>query len=124
VRRQEKELDRLARQLIVEIRDRNTCQRCGATAAKSKIDWSHVLTRAAKAVRWSEFNSKALCAGCHMWWGSHPIEAADWWRAKFPERALALQEWRHQRRRPRIDRGLIRLYLLQKIAAASFGGPQ
>ena len=52
VRRQEKELDRLARQLIVEIRDKNTCQRCGATAANSQIQWSHIVTRAAKSIRW------------------------------------------------------------------------
>jgi 5-methylcytosine-specific restriction endonuclease McrA len=118
-RRLERELDALTRRLVVELRDRNTCQRCGATAQTHKIDWSHVVTRGAKSVRWVEWNSKALCAGCHRWWASHPIEAADWWRAKWPERYVSLMAWRHDRKHPKINRTLIRLYLLQEVSSVA-----
>lgn len=114
-RQQEKELDGLCRRLVVEVRDRNVCQRCGARAESSQMHWSHVVTRGAKSIRWTEWNSKAMCAGCHMWWGSHPVDAGAWWRAKFPERAALLDAWRQQRRRPKVDRQLIRLYLLQQL---------
>lgn len=116
VRRVEAVLDRLCRYLVVELRDRNTCQRCGATALTHKIDWSHVVTRGAKSIRWTEWNSKALCAGCHRWWGSHPLEASTWFREKFPERVILMEAWRQQRSRPKIDRGLVRLYLEAEIA--------
>jgi hypothetical protein len=119
----ERELDALCRRLVVELRDRNTCQRCGKRAEQSKIDWSHVVTRGAKSIRWSEFNSKALCAGCHQWWGSHPLEAGRWLEEKWPQRALALAVWRHEKRRPKIDRGLIRLHLLQRIRELEGGVP-
>ena len=115
LKRIEKHLDALCRRLVVEIRDRNTCQRCGATAARSKIDWSHVVTRGAKTARWAPWNSKALCAGCHQWWGSHPKQAWEWFEGRFPERALNVRAWEHERRRPKIDHQLIRLFLESEL---------
>lgn len=114
----EKELSRLCRILVVEIRDGNRCQRCGAEAERSKIDWSHVVTRGAKSIKWTEWNSKALCAGCHQWWGGHPIEASEWWREKYPEREIQRLAWKQQRKKQPIQHELIRLYLIQKIQEA------
>lgn len=116
-KRIEKDLDQLARELIVVIRDRNTCQRCGATAERSKIDWSHVVTRAAKSIRWVEWNSKALCAGCHKWWGSHPVDAGLWWTSKFPDRAILYGSWRRERRH-KVNYELTRHYLIQALDQA------
>jgi hypothetical protein len=83
----EKECDKLCRYLIVELRDKNTCQRCGKKKEDGwKIDWSHVITRRTKSLRWHEFGSKALCGGCHLWWGMKPEESRVWFAEKFPER--------------------------------------
>lgn len=118
--RLERTLNDLCRRLVVEIRDRNRCQRCPNRIENAQIHWAHVESRQAKSIQWVEWNSLALCAGCHFWFDAHkgtvlrPSEAMIWWREKFPERALALDAWRQQRR-PKVDRQLIRLYLEQQL---------
>ena len=114
-RKLEKELDALCRRLVVEIRDKNTCQRCGKNAAQSKIDWSHVVSRAAKSARHVLWNSMALCAGCHRWWHRFPNAGVKWFNEKFPERVVLLESWQHERRRPKIDYQMTRLWLEQQI---------
>lgn len=91
-----RELDALARQKVVVERDGNTCVRCGKSAPEYKIDWSHVYSRANRAIRWNPDNSKALCFHCHKWWGENPLAAAAWFEAKYPDRALRLLEARNQ----------------------------
>lgn len=114
-RRMDKELDGLCRTWIVKLRDKDTCQRCKKTAAQSKIDWAHILSRAAKSARWAEWNSLALCAGCHQWWHRFPTEGVKWFAATFPERQIALEAWRHQRRHPKVDHMLLSKYFKQQI---------
>ena len=37
-------------------------------------------------------NVKTLCMYCHLrWWHKNPIEAYEWFTAKFPERDAALR---------------------------------
>lgn len=119
-RKIEHQLDDLCRKLVVERRDQNTCQRCGAPKSRSQIHWCHVITRGAKSIQWTEWNSLALCAGCHFWFdGEHRKHAREgWWAGEWPDRALALQAWRQQRRRPKLDYALIRMYLMQQLSGA------
>lgn len=111
----EKACDKLARHLIVVLRDKNTCQRCGNKGDDGfKIDWSHVHTRRIKSLRWSKENSKALCAGCHMWWAAYREQSRAWFIQKFPERWTALQaHLQHKHKAPDLD--LVRQYLEAEI---------
>lgn len=109
----------LCRKLVVEIRDRHTCQRCGRT--QGKIEWSHVITRNAPSLYCVPWNSLALCGPklyswtCHYWWHANSKESLAWWEEKFPERALLLQAWRHARPRRTPDRRLEAQWLDQEI---------
>lgn len=111
----EKACDKLARHLIVVLRDNNTCQRCGNRGDDGyKIDWSHVHTRRIKSLRWAWENSKALCAGCHMWWGAYREQSREWFINKYPERWMVLQAHLQQKRRAP-DLELIKLHLESEI---------
>lgn len=70
-------LNKLCRQLVVVIRDKDTCQRCGATYAQRQIQWAHVHNRTAKSIQWQPWASLALCAECHMWADSNRELAFD-----------------------------------------------
>lgn len=107
----DKELDALCRRLVVELRDNNTCQRCGAN---ERIQWAHIHTRRVKSLRWRAENSLALCAGCHLHWHHHPLEAVQEFCAKFPTRASLLHMVRSVPQK--INRDAIKLWLEQEIA--------
>lgn len=112
-------LTELCRKLVVEIRDRNTCQKCGAI--HRKLEWAHVHRRNAKSLIYVPWNSLALCGpriyswSCHHWFDSNKSVSLEWWKNKFPSRALALQSWMHNRNHRKVDREADRLYLEQKI---------
>lgn len=111
----ERELNHLCRRLVVELRDKSTCQRCGATAATHQIQWCHVLRRHWKSAQWTEWNSLALCSGCHVWFDGNR-KSWDWFAAKWPERALTIEAWEAQTKRKRVDLPLIKIYLEVEIA--------
>jgi hypothetical protein len=109
------------RKLVVELRDGNACVRCGRHGEGTRIEWSHVITRNAPSLIYKPWNSMALCGPrkyrwtCHYWFDSNKSESMKWWEQKYPERAVALLAWRHDRRRPKIDRGLELMALRQEI---------
>lgn len=87
------ELDAIAREQIVIVRDENTCQRCGKKdgeyhddGKKVVIQWSHVLSRVHYCIRWDPNNSKALCSKDHFWWENHKGEAYYWFSKNWPLR--------------------------------------
>ena len=109
-----KELDALARHLVVVLRDRNTCQRCGNRWPVKQIQWAHILNRQAKSIQWTPWASLALCSGCHMWFDADRTRGRAWWAEKFPERAQRLAIWRATRSRP-VSLGMEREWLRQEI---------
>jgi hypothetical protein len=113
----EKELEQLSKTIVLELRDKWTCQRCGRTRDQVQIQWSHVVTRAAKSIKFATWNLLALCGGngCHKWVDSHKTEAMAWWREKWPDRSIRLQAWMHERRRPPVSYDLIRFDLNDQI---------
>ena len=117
-----KECKWLCRRLVVELRDQNTCQRCGASSERSQIHWAHVKNRGAKSLVCAPWASLALCAGCHFWFDAHkgsitnPGDGMKWWIEKFPERAVRLSFWNHQRNRPKINYSIEKLWLEQELA--------
>lgn len=123
-RQLEKECDKLCRHLVVILRDKNTCQYCGKRGDDGwKIDWSHVITRRVKSLRHHEFNSKALCAYHHIWWGMKPEESRLWFAEKFPERWAFLNLARQQKSKAP-DLKLTKQYLLDAIRRAEGGSTE
>ncbi len=86
------ELDDLIK-AIIKIRDNFTCQKCGEKVEGSNCHGSHVVpVSAGNKLRWDEQNLKVLCYHHHInWWHKHPLEAAAWFEATFPERAAYLK---------------------------------
>jgi 5-methylcytosine-specific restriction endonuclease McrA len=102
-----KRLENLAKNRAKE-RDGYTCQKCGRKVEKSNAHGSHVIpVSASQALRFDLLNIKCLCFKCHIgWWHKNPLEAADWFKTKFPERWDYLQEHKHdikQWRRPELE---------------------
>ena len=99
-----KECDRLCRNLVVELRDKNTCQRCeggplvrkrhaGVSLCKQrKIDWAHVYNRQHTRLRHDPIASLALCSGCHLWFDGSRRKGWEWFRGAFQARAKRIDE--------------------------------
>lgn len=106
-----KELDALCREVVM-LRDRGRC--CWPDCSKTNVQWSHVHTRRVHSLRWRLENSLLLCAGHHLAWHGHPMEAATWFSQKYPERMKALTMMRQTKQKP--DLSAIKLYLLAEKA--------
>lgn len=93
-RRRIKVLDAACRRRVVENRDENSCQRCGAANGgwdseldrRIVIQWAHVQSREYHILRWEDINSLALCDRCHVWFDNHKVLSYDWFAKHWPER--------------------------------------
>lgn len=72
--------------LIAKERDGYKCLWCGRTKeAGWQIQASHIKGEGAYPnLSYNPRNIKALCAVCHRRWHSAPLEAAEWFKTKFP----------------------------------------
>jgi len=88
-----KKLDKLAREAVLK-RDKNICQKCGKHVEGQNAHISHVIPKSkGYALRWDLKNLKVLCFNCHInIWHKNPLEAWEWFKGKFPERAKYLEE--------------------------------
>jgi 5-methylcytosine-specific restriction endonuclease McrA len=93
VRKLKKKLMDLAKK-VVKQRDKNICQKCGKYVEGSNCHASHVIpVSAGHMLAFDPINMKILCFFCHLrWWHKNPLESADWFTAKFPERRAYLEE--------------------------------
>lgn len=87
------ELDTIAKTLA-KIRDNYTCQKCDKAVEGTNCHGSHVIpVSAGNKLRWDLNNIKTLCYHDHInVWHKNPLEAAEWFKAKFPERDEYLEE--------------------------------
>ena len=79
----------------VKERDNWTCQRCGKVVEGANCHASHILNVGAyKSLELDPSNMKVLCGmPCHLsWWHKNPLEAAEWFNKKFPDRFFYLKE--------------------------------
>jgi 5-methylcytosine-specific restriction endonuclease McrA len=78
---------------IVSARDGDICQKCGERVYGSNRQRSHVIpVSAGNKLAFDTINMKVLCMHCHLyWWHKNPLEASEWFEAKFPERHKYLQ---------------------------------
>ena len=79
---------------IVSIRDKDICQKCGKKVYGSNRQRSHVIpVSAGNKLAFDPMNIKILCFHDHMaWWHKNPLEAYEWFKTKFPERASYLEQ--------------------------------
>lgn len=86
-------LDKLSKD-VVRKRDGNICQHCGKWVEGSNRHVSHVVpVSGGHKLRWDPLNMKVLCYHCHLnYWHKHPMAAAEWFAAKYPERWAYLKE--------------------------------
>jgi len=66
--------------LLVRNRGWNRCCNCGSIR---NIDCAHIMSRRHVATRWHPKNAIALCRSCHMFFGEHGFDFADFCRDKF-----------------------------------------
>ena len=73
-------------------RDHSKCQKCGKVVTGRNAHMSHVKSKGAyPSLKYELLNVKTMCMRCHLyWWHKEPLDANDWFRSKFPERAEVL----------------------------------
>lgn len=59
-------------------RSKGKCEKCGTS--NYQLQTHHVYGRANRRLRWDLRNLCCLCAGCHFWAESHPLDFTDWFR--------------------------------------------
>ena len=87
-----KDIEALCRKIIY-IRDKGKCQKCGKPVSGKNAHTSHVIPKShGNYLRFDITNLKLLCFHCHInWWHKNPLESAEWFKSKFPERWEYLQ---------------------------------
>ena len=69
------------------VRSKLFCEKCGRRGELSTFDDAHVVGRINLTLRWCILNHLCLCFQCHrFFWHEEPLEAARWFKEKFPER--------------------------------------
>ena len=78
----------------VKKRDNYTCQRSGQKVEGSNCHVSHVIPVShGNALAFDPLNMKVLSYHNHInWWHKNPLEAAEWFKTKFPDRWEYLQK--------------------------------
>lgn len=90
-----KDLDKLVKDYVKE-RDNYTDQRTGEKVTGSNCHASHVFpVGSCSVLQFEPLNIIVLSYHNHInWWHKNPIEASEWFKGKFPERLLQLEELR------------------------------
>lgn len=102
------------------------CERCltpkhdkekedGSTfPAWKQLQCSHFHGRAKQVVRYDEDNAAGLCAGCHMYFTSHPLEHLEWFKQQLGEEKFDMLNSR-MRDMSKVDKAVIEIYLKVKL---------
>lgn len=111
-----KKLDELVKKVVKE-RDGYICQHCEKKLEGSNCHGSHVIpVSAGLALAYDPTNLKTLCYHCHInWWHKNPMEAAEWFKNKFPDRWTYLQQKKAEGNKPIKDWQLEELYNEMKL---------
>ena len=95
---------------FIRLRDK-VCQRCGNQ--QNALQAAHFHGRAERSIRWDEDNACGLCAGCHMYLDSHPLEKVEFFQRRLGQSFDLLSARRRIREKP--DRAALTLYYREKI---------
>ena len=94
-------LEKLVRE-IVKKRDDYTCQKSGQRVEGANCHCSHVIPRSQSLLlSFDPLNLKVLSYHNHInWWHKNPLEAAEWFKTKFPKR------WEYLKARKNIKKSI------------------
>ena len=70
-------------------RARGKCERCGVTSGV-QFQTAHIIGRFNHTLRFDLQNVLCLCANCHRWNHTYPIDFAKWVKKKYPNRVKYL----------------------------------
>lgn len=90
------QLDDLCREIVRIIYD-DICQKCGKKVYGSNSQPCHVVAKG-KGASWRRFDLLNLflgCNPCHRWWHDNILDAAEWFKKKWPHRDRHLEKYRH-----------------------------
>ena len=87
----ERRCEKLSRELN-KLLHNNRCERCGKSGDVYKLDWSHVISREVKCLKYDPDNWMLLCFQCHKWWHDWPTRSAEWFENKYPGRKKRLHD--------------------------------
>lgn len=78
----------------VFLRDDDTCQKTGKKVSGSNRHPAHVIPKSkGNALRWNPINILTFSFHSHInWWHQNPLEAAEWFKKKFPKRWAYLEK--------------------------------
>jgi len=108
------------------IAEEGGCQRCltpkhdiqkdngKVLPAWKQLQCSHFIGRSRRAVRYEEDNLVGLCAACHIYLTSHPLEHVRWFTEHLGEEKMDFLLARN-RSRVKPDEKLLTLYYREKI---------
>ena len=115
VKRLQKQLTELVREFVIK-RDNSTCQKCGKTVSGSNCHMSHVKSKKIYPhLRFDPNNLMVLSFKEHLfWWHKEPLEAAAWFKKKFPGRYKYLEKHKNDIKRFREHDYLRMIYNMQK----------
>jgi hypothetical protein len=82
-------LDPKLSEIVIE---KKICAKC--RKRNLQFNCSHIKPKGRyQGLRYDPVNVLCLCARCHAWfWHDDPLEATEWFRAKYPNRYVYLQE--------------------------------
>lgn len=80
--------ERCDRLFSMAIRERGSCERCGASYYPD-LQCAHIVSRKYLGVRWDWDNAFCLCKGCHYWGHANPLEWDEFVESKIGADAYA-----------------------------------
>jgi len=110
-------LDKLFSEFIRKRAMKNAggCQRCKMPKLSHKnLQACHFHGRRKRSIRFDEDNAAGLCAGCHMYLDSQPIEKIEFFRNLLGQEAFDKLNTRAQFRH-KVDEAATILYLREKL---------
>lgn len=80
--------------IYIRLRDNDQCQHCMNYVTGSNSHISHIIPKSqGNVLRYDELNLMVKCHHCHLgWWHKNPLEGAEWFSKKFPERHKYVEE--------------------------------
>lgn len=91
------------------------CARCLKYFGWQNLQACHFIGRSNKAVRYDESNLVALDFGCHIYFGGHPLEFVEWFKARLGEENFNLLQARARTPARYLDKKLIEIYLKEQL---------
>ena len=70
------------------VRAKGKCERCGSTTGQMQT--AHIIGRSNHTLRFDFQNVLCLCANCHRWNHTYPLDFAEWVENKYPNRVRYL----------------------------------